>query len=136
LLASVPEKPCDAVPEFSAGIRALREVFAGTDWRRSGYGRVICQGGNLRLVVTPCGEFYLLQSAPREIIERHGVTADLVWRNEVRSANKDDILYYLEWAVGGCYAAEYLPCEELIAFCEGLPEFAADGEWPEMCERP
>ena len=127
-LKDLPEKPIDALPDFSLFRSAQRAAFAFNDWRRDDYRRVLSQVADVRLIVMPCATKYQVQRVDGGCWNgRHGSNA---------------------WALVAGFKsahglARWLHTQTLFdgweAFAQaltGLPDDPSDGEWPDLPLRP
>ena len=129
----LPDDPREAAPRVAEAVALLKDAFAATDWRRSDYGRVIVQDGNLRVVVTPCGTQYRLQWLPRDVFLQGPSDR---WYTQAISCDAGDLLRYIEAYVWNTHDAEEWPCPRLVEVLQSLPGFASDGQWPALPARP
>lgn len=120
-VAGLPEYPSEALPQMKAAHDALLAAYRATDNTREDYGRVIARDGNWRLIVEPCGTLYRLQSP-----SRNGQ-----WRSQKVAAALTVLRDWAEWTFKRPAVKD-----RIAALFVGLPEKAADGEWPEMVKSP
>lgn len=141
LLAAVsggdlPDDPAEAVPGFARALADLREVLTASDWRREDYPRVIARDGNFRVVVSPCGLFYRLQSVSPLLAAARSDNWRTVAVRRSASAIFSHLVAHVRLVSSGVLERETVGAARLLDVCRTLPERAEDGTWPAIPQRP
>lgn len=140
----LPDAPCDALPELQQMRQDVLDGFAATDWRREDYPRMICQDGNLRLVVDPSGSVYRLQwVAPTDLGSGRAINNWATIKSSAYSADLLDHLLKRVYSVYDDFDDQFDPdrskghiASALQATLESVPPMARDGQWPNLPNRP
>lgn len=129
----LPDSPALAMPDLQAAQADLSARFDATDFRHGDYARVICQDGNMRLIVEPDGLCYRIQwiSAGQYV---SGACDE--WHTQRMSSFASELLAWFDVRVFCRDYSEGLPAPELRQALCSVPENASDGVWSDLSERP
>lgn len=132
LSSRLPYHPADALPEFTAQVKAGAEHREATAWRRDDYAGELRRDGSLRLVVVPDGSAYRLQWQAKR---RLGTGAD--WLTVCARPTLSEVWAFVHERVGSIIGPGRLGVllgddvePRWRAMVEGLPELPGDVELP------
>lgn len=133
LCESLPDDPAQAAPAFVGAVYLREVVHALRDVRRSTYGRVVAQDGQIRLAVDPDGQFYLIQWVPQADLD----LSYPVWQVLHSAETLSDVRAFMLGTVfqpEGSGRRNRRRGDDLSprveAFLSGLPERADGAVWP------
>lgn len=133
----LPDNPCDFVGAGVERVADVRERFEANDYRRDDYERVIWTGGNMRLVVEPCGTVYRLQWIRIRYLENTEIVRH--WRTLRSAASIQTIAEYFAdvvYDVETDWGENSATLAQAEFFLANFPPLAQQGDWPALPPRP